>query len=1390
MFSWLVKTIFASLFITVFAGMATATTYSVNVTADSGPGSLRQAIINSNTHPPETGFKNKIVFNIPGHGVKTIAPLSPLPAILYPVEIDGTEQNGYGVAPAIEINGINAGPNASGLRVLSGVLILKGVAINRFRRYGIYVSSPGRIENLTNCRIGTDVFGEIDLGNGSDGIYLTGGFSDDGGSFIGPDFAEPTSQNFVRNRNVISGNGGNGIRVTNSHHVVVGGNYIGTDGHGLQDLGNDENGIFFTGGTGDVGAEKMSDYAGPEGFFMRRNLISGNQQNGIKISDLANNIFVNGNYIGTTADGNAPLGNSHNGVWITNVDAEISLGTFFTEFGSSPDGNLISANGENGLKITGAGVEVGNNLIGTNAAGSQALGNGQHGILMSSSNNQASGRNTIGTNATKNIISGNKGDGIRIESGSNDNRMAGNNIGTNPTGTAALGNGGNGVTIMSSNNHLGGTDQPTIINLVTANSGHGVLVANGSNNSISRNYIGMIPADESADLGNGGDGVRIINGANGTEVVGNRIGYNGGAGINIYRQFVAGAPQRNKLLANRIIQNAGLAIDLGNNGPTANDVSDGDSGPNGLQNYPVVTRVDNYITATLNSLPNKTYHIELFRTGCTIADMGRQAELLTLFDIVTDGNGHGTFGLAAPPVAGEFAATATDPEGNTSELSPCPQRTSAVSFATGPLTVNESAGTATITLYRAGNTPVSVAYSTGNGTASTSADYVPTSGIISFNFIEFMKTFTIPIVNDSLDEEEETITLTLSNPTNGATIVDPNPVTLTIVDNDPPPSLTISDFGGTEGQAGGSVDFVFNVNLSGPSAKTITVDYATSDITASAGNDYVATSGQLIFQPGETSKTVPVTVLGDGSFEEDETFSLVLSNVVNAGSLDNAGTGTIVNDDKLATISFSTGSYSVSESGTSAVITVVRTNDLTGTVAVDFAATAGTAAAESDFQTVSGTLTFDQGVTTRTFEVPVVSDQIKETNETINLVLANATGLATVGAPSTAVLTILDDDDDGLSSLTISDVSLLEGAGGTIDAVFTVALSDVSNVDVTVNYATVDVSALAGQDYEPVADVLTIPAGALSAQIVVKIKGDDTMEPDETFSVELTNPVNAVFNQSQATGTILNDDADQVERIAFTTNRGGDNEIYLMNVDGSNETQLTDNVVNDSDPAWSPDRSKLAFVSHRHGHADILIMTAAGTVLASVTNDIPVDGDPVWSPDGTKIAFTRFKSQSQSEVYVVNADGTNLATVAFGPRSESEPAWSPDGKFIAFTRDIGGSTEIFVINLLTHAEVKLTSNNFNDGSPSWSPDGQRIAFVSDRDGQSNIYTMKISGGDVQQLTFEGVNLDPAYSADGSRIWFSSNRTFIANFEIFSMNSDGTNQLALTTNAAADTKPAR
>ena len=156
---------------------------------------------------------------------------------------------------------------------------------------------------------------------------------------------------------------------------------------------------------------------------------------------------------------------------------------------------------------------------------------------------------------------------------------------------------------------------------------------------------------------------------------------------------------------------------------------------------------------------------------------------------------------------------------------------------------------------------------------------------------------------------------------------------------------------------------------------------------------------------------------------------------------------------------FSGNTYSVNESDGAAVITVTRTGTTNIATSVSYATSNGTATAGADYTAVSGTLSFATGETSKTFSVPIVNDSLKEANETINLTLSNVTGSAALAAPSTAVLTIIDDDP--VPGISIGDVSVVEGNSGTTNANFIVNLTPASGQTVTVNYATADGTAMA-----------------------------------------------------------------------------------------------------------------------------------------------------------------------------------------------------------------------------------------------------------------------------------------------------------------------------------------
>jgi Tol biopolymer transport system component len=206
-------------------------------------------------------------------------------------------------------------------------------------------------------------------------------------------------------------------------------------------------------------------------------------------------------------------------------------------------------------------------------------------------------------------------------------------------------------------------------------------------------------------------------------------------------------------------------------------------------------------------------------------------------------------------------------------------------------------------------------------------------------------------------------------------------------------------------------------------------------------------------------------------------------------------------------------------------------------------------------------------------------------------------------------------------------------------------------------------------------------------------------------------------------------------KIAFTSSRDGNHEVYVMNADGSAQTALTGNPASDSQPAWSPDGSKLAFTSDRDGTYDIYFMNADGSAQASLTSYNGSDFEPAWSPDGSKIAFTSYRDANFWEVFVMNADGSAQTALTGNPASDSQPAWSPDGSKIAFTSSRDGNYEVYVMNADGSGQTNLTNDPAsNDSEPAWSPDGSKLAFTSDRDGNTEVYVMNADGSAQTRLT--------------------------------------------------------
>ena len=899
-------------------------TFTVSNNSPFGPGSLQQAILDANANPgPDT-----IAFNLPG-GSLSIAPTGPLPVITDPVTIDGTTQPGYGSTPVVEIAGNSAGSAANGLVIGTSNCVVLAMAINGFQGDGYFTGDAIQITNGTGsvvagCYLGIARDGLTQAGNAGAGVRIGNPayyfVSSTGSNVIG---GQSTGAG-----NVISGNS-YGIYVLDSTGNAIMGNYIGTDATGTLAVGNTNAGIM------------LSDYYTAYNVIggtnaSQRNVISGNgaypvyNASGVLMNGCQSNA-VYGNYIGVDVTGTSPVPNNQHGVNIQFGNNNLVGGS------ATGQGNLISGNDVNGVNLGGVSEEIafdysgtpppqpdGNivqgNLIGTDVSGGNPLPNQNDGVYISNMSGNLVGGLLAGEG---NVINYNTNNGVEVVGyGSGDyNKVAGNVIWANQRTGVSVGYGATSVTILT--------------NSIYANTSLGIdlnadgVTLNQTGSQFGANYDQNYPV-----LG------FPIQYASQTVISGTlNSGTNGIYYIELYdndNPDPSGYGQGQRFLASLYVTN-----DINGNSsfawtnPTAMPLSDWITAtatdPNGntseFSMARQVVRFDSVdIAATLSGTTNPAPRAVPFIYTITVTNNGPADATgvmvtnplppgLSYVNATTsqgscnfDGSALTCNVGALPAGAGavitltvdaSLAGAVTDTVSagaNEADNNPLNNSASlATAFGVADLAVLASdapdpvvAGqtvTYTVIATNLGSDTAHGAYlnfsmdsslfvtgaSVTQGTIAISGNYmydpagsIPANGSVTLT-VTAIPTQAGTINNYASDGAQEADLDTGNNNLAPPTTVLAGPGVLQFAQ----PLITIDE---DEGAA------LINVTRIGGAVGTVTVAFATSNLTAIAGTDYVATNGTLTFLPGVTNQAFTVKILDDGLPDCNQALKLVLFN--------------------------------------------------------------------------------------------------------------------------------------------------------------------------------------------------------------------------------------------------------------------------------------------------------------------------------------------------------------------------------------------------------------------------------------------------------------------------------------------------------------------------------
>ncbi len=469
------------------------------------------------------------------------------------------------------------------------------------------------------------------------------------------------------------------------------------------------------------------------------------------------------------------------------------------------------------------------------------------------------------------------------------------------------------------------------------------------------------------------------------------------------------------------------------------------------------------------------------------------------------------------------------------------------------------------------------------------------------------------------------------------------------------PMLSIDDASVDEGDSG-SVTMTFTVTLSQAATEAVTVNWTTQGgATATAGADYTAGSGTLTFNAGDSSKTVSVSVVGDNVDEPNETFTVRLSSASGATISDGTATGTITDDDDTPTVTLNLDQNSITEAGGVSTVTATLDHPSSEATTVTVSVSPVSPAVAGDY-TLSGNLdlTIAAGETDSTGVVTMtaVNNNVHEGNKTAT-VSGTATNSQGVTAPQSVTLTITD--DEAPPGLSVADASVTEGDSGTTTMTFTVTLNPTTSGQVTVNWATADGTATAGTDYTAGNGTLTFNAGDSSKTVSVSVAGDNVDEPNETFTVTLSNPSGADISDGTATGTITDDDAEPTVTLVLSSNsitEVNQESTVTATLDhpSSEATTVTVSVAPDS-PAVAGDYT---LSSNRVLTIAAGATTSTGTVTVTSVNNVVDAPHKTVTVSGTATNTQGVTAPDDVTLTIRDNDATPTVTLVLTPASITE----------------------------------------------------------------------------------------------------------------------------------------